>query len=303
MEPTPRHAAVLFADIAGSTRLYETAGDAAALAMIGRCLDVMRAVCEERDGRVVKTIGDEIMAVFPSAANAGYAANDMQARIVALGEGGGPPLSIHAGFHAGDVLESAADVFGDTVNVAARMCALAKGGQTLIDATTMESLPMALRTRTRCLDVSSVKGKEADLEIHELIWQETQEDLTTLAPRRAGRNARLTLRYRDQEIDAAELAALTFGRDGHNDVVILDRKASRLHARIERRRDKYVLIDHSTNGTFLAVQGESEVELRREELLLRGRGRIYFGHPSVEDPGGEAVEFDTGALGAATDAS
>jgi len=299
MQPAARHAAVLFADVAGSTRLYETAGDAVALALIGRCLDVMRVVCEERDGRVVKTIGDEVMAVFPSAANAGYAANDMQMRIAALGADGGPPLSIHAGFHAGDVLESEADIFGDTVNVAARLCGLAKGGQTLIDAVTLEGLPMALRSRTRCLDVSSVKGKEADVEIHELIWQETEDDLTTLAPRRAGRNARLTLRYRDREIDAAESAALTFGRDGQNDVVILDRKASRLHARIERRRDKYVLIDHSTNGTFLAVQGESEVELRREELLLRGRGLIYFGHPSVEDPGTDAVEYDTGAPGAA----
>lgn len=295
MESVTRNAAVLFADVAGSTRLYETAGDAAALVMIARCLEVMRQVCEERNGRVVKTIGDEVMAVFPSVGNAGYASIDMQSRILALGGECGSPLAIHAGFHVGQVLESDADVFGDTVNVASRLCALAKGGQTLIAAATVEQLPFALRSRTRCLDVQSVKGKEADVEIHELIWQEADTDLTTLAPRRAGRNARLTLRYRDKEIDAAELPALTFGRDGNNDVVILDRKASRLHARIERRRDKYVLIDHSTNGTFLAVQGESEVELRREELLLRGRGRIYFGHPSVEDPGGDAVEFDTGS--------
>ncbi|MCL4762917.1 MAG: adenylate/guanylate cyclase domain-containing protein [Burkholderiales bacterium] len=294
MESATRHLAVLFADVDGSTRLYETAGDAAALLMIGRCVEVMRGVCEERDGRVVKTIGDEVMAVFPSAGNAGYASIDMQARIAALAANGGPPLAIHAGFHAGQVLESDADVFGDTVNVAARLCGLAKGGQTLLAAETLEALPFALRSRTRCLDVHPVRGKEADVEIHELLWQETQEDLTTLAPRRTGRNARLLLRYRDREIDAADMAALTFGRDGNNDVVILDRKASRVHARIERRRDKYVLIDHSTNGTFLAVQGEGEVELRREELLLRGRGRIYFGHPSVEDPGGEAVEFDTG---------
>ncbi len=71
MESATRNLAVLFADVAGSTRLYETAGDAAALLMIGRCVEVMRGVCEERDGRVVKTIGDEVMAVFPSAGNAG----------------------------------------------------------------------------------------------------------------------------------------------------------------------------------------------------------------------------------------
>ena len=76
--------------------------------------------------------------------------------------------------------------------------------------------------------------------------------------------------------------------------MILDRKASRLHARIERRRDKYVLIDHSTNGTFCKLQGEREIELRREELLLRGKGHIIFGH-SGEEPGSDIVEFDTGA--------
>jgi hypothetical protein len=89
--------------------------------------------------------------------------------------------------------------------------------------------------------------------------------------------------------------ALTFGRDAANDVVIGDRKASRVHARIERRRDKYVLVDHSTNGTFCTLDGEGEVELHREELLLRGRGRIVFGHPWLEDPACEAVLFDTGS--------
>jgi class 3 adenylate cyclase len=288
-----RHAALLFADIAGSTRLYETLGDAVALTMIGRCLDVVRQVCEERDGRVVKTIGDEVMALFPSAGNAGYATAEMHNRIVKLGNGSGPALRIHAGFHFGPVLVDASDAFGDTVNVAARLCSLAKAGQTLIARETLEQLPGALRARSRSQDVQAVKGKQDEIELYELLWQESEEDLTTMAPRRAGRQARLTLRCGDRELDVAEQNVLTFGRDGQNDVVILDRKASRLHARIERRRDKYVLIDHSTNGTFCTVQGEREVELRREEFLLRGRGRIIFGH-SVEEPGTDIVEFDTG---------
>ena len=288
-----RQAAVLFADIAGSTRLYETLGDAVALMMIGRCLDVIRQVCEERDGRVIKTIGDEVMALFPSAANAGYASSEMHKRVGELGSGGGASLAIHAGFQFGPVLLEQADAFGDTVNVAARLCSLAKGGQTLMTAQTLEQLPAPLRVRTRSQNVQAVKGKQDDMELFELLWHESEEDLTTMATRRAGRQARLTLRCGERQVDVAEANVLTFGRDGQNDFVILDRKASRLHARIERRRDKYVLIDHSTNGTFCVVHGEREVELRREELMLRGRGRIIFGH-SVEEPGSDIVEFDTG---------
>jgi hypothetical protein len=214
--------------------------------------------------------------------------------VAALNESGGPPLAIHAGFHFGPVLEDQSDAFGDTVNVAARLCSLAKRDQTLMAAQTVEHLPAPLRVRTRSQDVQAVRGKAVDIELFELLWQDSQDDLTTLAPRRTGRHARLTLRCGEREIAVEDANVLTFGRDGNNDIVILDRKASRLHARIERRRDKYVLIDHSTNGTFCTLQGEGEVELRREELLLRGRGRIVFGHPSVEDPAADAVEFDTG---------
>lgn len=296
MDNAPRHAAILFADVAGSTRLYETAGDAVALTLIGRCIDVMKAVCEERDGRVVKTIGDEVMAVFPSAGNAGYASIDMHGRIARLAAEGGVRLAIHAGFHCGPVLEDAADYYGDTVNVASRLCSLAKGGQTLMAAETLDHLPMPLKVRTRSQDVHAVRGKQADIELFELLWQDAEEDLTTLATRRVGRRARLTLRYGEREIELDEDdSALTFGRDAANDVVVTDRKASRVHARVERRRDKYVLVDHSTNGTFCTLDGEGEVELHREELLLRGRGRIVFGHPWVEDPGCEAVLFDAGS--------
>jgi class 3 adenylate cyclase len=289
-----RHAAVLFADVAGSTRLYETAGDSAAQLMIGRCLEVMGDVCHEHDGRVVKTIGDEVMALFPGAGNAGYAAIEVHKRIAALNDNGGPTLAVHSGFHFGPVLEDQSDAFGDTVNVAARLCSLAKRDQTLMAAQTVQQLPAPLRARTRSQDLHAVRGKSADIELVELLWQDSEDDLTTLAPRRSGRHARLTLRCRDREVALEDANVLTFGRDGNNDFVILDRKASRLHARIERRRDKFVLIDHSTNGTFCTVQGEQEVELRREELLLRGRGRIFFGHPSVEDPNADAIEFDAG---------
>jgi hypothetical protein len=77
---------------------------------------------------------------------------------------------------------------------------------------------------------------------------------------------------------------------------VADRKASREHARIERRRDKYVLVDVSSNGTFLTFHGGQEMALRREEVVLHGRGSISFGHSYGADPT-EVATFEVEALG------
>lgn len=291
-EAAPRQAAVLFADVTGSTRLYETLGDTEALAAINRCLDVIRRVCEEYDGRIVKTVGDEAMAVFPSAANAAYAAMSMQARVAELRTRAGAPLSIHAGFHFGPVIDENADVFGDSVNVAARLSELAKAGQTLVSAETADALSPTLRARMRDHDMHTVRGKQDDIRVFELLWQDSEAELTALVTRAAAKPARLVLRHEERVLNLdVRTHVVTFGRDARNDFVLADRMASRLHAQIERRRDKFVLIDWSTNGTYCTVAGEDEIELRREELVLRGRGRISFGHTYLEDPA-EVVEFD-----------
>src|ERR1700759_5648311 len=118
--------AVLFADIAGSTSLYEVLGDARAKAMIDEALAVMKAVTAQQQGRVIKTIGDEVMCVFDTPDRGFIAASDMQARIDGLPVADGAKRKIRVGFHAGPVIEEHGDVFGDTVNTAARMAGLAK---------------------------------------------------------------------------------------------------------------------------------------------------------------------------------
>jgi adenylate cyclase len=291
MESAPRKLVILFADVAGSTKLYETLGDAEALATIGRCLDVMKAICDDHGGRVVKTIGDETMAVFPLPANAAYAAIAMQTQISALRTSKGAPLAIHAGFHFGPVIDDNTDVFGDAVNVAARLSSLAKAGQTLISAETVEVLSPALRARTRDQDAHTVRGKQNDVHTFELIWQDSEEELTTMSTRQAIRPAGLKLTHGARELELDQNSApITLGRDAQNDIVIMDRKASRLHARIERRRDKFVIVDVSSNGTYCTMDDETEILLRREELVLRGSGRLCFGHSS-DDDGGEKVEY------------
>lgn len=283
--------AVLFADVSGSTRLYETVGDSDALAAIGHCLGLVRVACEGYGGRVVKTIGDEIMAVFPTADQATEAAADMQARIGELPPVASAPLAIRVGFHFGPALEVEGDVFGDSVNVAARMVSLAKGAQVILSAQTAATLAPVLRARVREIDSLTVKGKQADIGICELIWRAEDDDLTALATRPVRPPARIRLRHGAREIvlgDANPVVRL--GRDPQNDVVIADRMASRTHARIERRRDKFVLIDQSSNGTYVTIEGEPEIHLRREEMILRGRGHFSFGHAWAGD-GSEVLAF------------
>jgi adenylate cyclase len=288
-----RDLCVLFADVSGSTRLYEKLGDAEALRAIGRCLECMERAVLANKGRVIKTIGDEIMAVFDTAEAGMLAASDMQQRIDSLPLQSGAKMAIRAGFHFGPAIDENNDVFGDTVNVAARMAGLAKASQIVTTETTVRLMPELLQRSTRDIDALTVKGKELDIRVHEVIWQENAE-LTMKSgsmPAVPAAEARVRLRHGTSEILLnAERPAVSLGRDAGCDIVIRDGSASRSHGKIERRRDKFVLVDISTNGTYVTFQGEQEFVLKREETILRGRGRIVFGHPWRSDAD-DLVEF------------
>lgn len=286
-----RNLCVLFADVTDSTRLYEKLGDKEAKYAVERCLNRMTRATEQFKGRVVKTIGDEVMALFDSAEAGMNAACSMQQKVADLPPLRGIKLAIRVGFHFGSTIEEAGDVFGDTINTAARMVGLAKAGQIITTSDTVAALPALLRQSTREIDTLPVKGKAEDVRVCEVIWQES-EDITmksaSVAP--APIAALLTLRHGGDEmkLDAGH-DVLSFGRNAACDIVINDRRASRTHARIERRRDKFVLIDQSTNGTYVTFDGEAELALKREEVILRGKGQISFGHAYGD--GGEVVEF------------
>lgn len=275
---------VLFADVSGSTRLYEKLGDAEALRAVERCLNRIRRVIDGHGGRVIKTIGDEVMTTFPTVDAGIQAACEMQHRVTDLPPVSGVKLAIRVGFHFGPAIEENDDVFGDTVNTASRMAGLAKAGQVITTAEALTSLTLAVVPEVREIDALTVKGKAEDVRVCEVLWQEGA-DLTMKA---AGITpvyviARLFVKYRGTELtlDSAH-GPLTLGRDMGNEIVIKDQRASRNHARIERRRDKFVLVDQSTNGTFLRIEGENEVVLKREEMILRGHGTIGFGHSALE---------------------
>jgi adenylate cyclase len=273
-------AAVLFADVSGSTKLYETAGNAIAHAAVESCVNIMRQKTQAAKGRVVKTIGDEVMSVFSSADDAADAAIEMQIAISELPAVGNTTLGIRIGFSYGPVVEREGDVFGDAVNLASRLAAVATKGQIITARETVMRMSPMLKASTRAITTIQVMGKSQEIQVYELMWQQS-EDMTTLASHKPvfkPRNTTLRLKLQDTELVlSAERPSLAIGRDPSAELIVRERMASRAHGKIERRLDKFILTDHSANGTFVTIEGDKEIILRREEFTLRGHGWIAFG--------------------------
>src|SRR5580700_8838610 len=231
--------AILFADVVGSTRLYDVMGDLRARDMVSICIDVMRSATEGRQGTVIKTMGDEIMATFPNADAALNAAAQMQQQI--SNHAGlkveGQPVAIRIGCHYGPVMLENRDVFGAAVHTANLMTS----------AATVDKLSPEWRAACRQIDVATLKGQGNEVVLYEVLWQ--TEDITSMVPgiateSRAARTTRLRLKCEDQELLVDERhSSITIGRAEDNDVVVKGNLISRLHARIEITRNKFVLID------------------------------------------------------------
>jgi adenylate cyclase len=287
-----RQVTVLFADVSGSTKLYESVGDKAAMEAIARCIDQLRQTVESSGGRVVKTIGDEVMAVFSTPDAAAYAAGSMQYAIEALPPVGATKLGVRIAFHCGPVIQNDDDIFGDTVNLAARLVEQAGRGQIIISRETADRLGPVFRSFKRPLYAIHVKGKTEEVELCELIWRHADDMTMSIATRTIAAPEPLVLRlmYRDREIiRRRDNDSITMGRAPDCSLVIANNRASRKHCTIERRHDKFVLADQSTNGTYVTAEGGTEILLRREEFRLGKHGWIAFGQPRAEAE--EVVEY------------
>jgi adenylate cyclase len=280
--------AIVFADICDSTRLYESAGDAAAFALNDRSLELMCEATRRARGTVIRTQGDGMLAIFPDAEAAVTAALEMQ---VAHRQ---QPLRIKIGIHCGPALRGAGgDVYGDAVNLAARISSLARADETLLTEHTAVSLPPELRQRTRLLDSTTLKGKRDLVNIY-LVVDEADIGATILeapAPvlpaRRLGGLELTCGEWKVRVHDAA--AKVVIGRDRDCDLVVQGAYASRRHAVIEVRRDRYVLTDQSTNGTYVCDDHDSQrapVFVKRESTDLGAEGSISLGALPGDNPGG-----------------
>mgnify|MGYP005811914359 CR=1 FL=1 len=282
----------MFADVVGSTRIYEALGDQRAREVIAVCLDLMQAATEKHHGTVIKTIGDEVMATFPTADDALNAAAQIQRTISthpAL-QIEGQAVSVRIGVHFGPVVLEKHDVFGSTVNTANRMTSQAKSGQIMTTAATVDLLSPDWRASVRQIDLAALSVQGAEVLQYEAIWQ--TEDITSMLPSihlggAADRRAvRLRLVMADRELVLDETRPqIAIGRADENDVIIRGNLISRIHARIELSRSKFLLIDQSTNGTFVNAQNGEEAFVRRDSMQLKGVGMIGLGKvPEAESP-------------------
>lgn len=290
-ESTPQQAmaAVLFADICGSTQLFEKYGDLQAQQIEHRVLDTLAAKTSAQSGIVIKTIGDEIMSRFPTPDQAVQAACAMHRTLKENPDLARLNIAVRIGLHYGPVLEvENNDVVGDAVNIAARMASLAKADQIITTRETVGSLSIDLEGMTRSLGRVWVKGKEEEMEILEVIWHESTS-LTQMATggQEELRNlfyAKLMLEYRGRNFDFKPGEPnLTLGRDERCKLRVDRELVSRSHAHIEFRQGKFILVDRSTNGTYILLENGSRFFVRREEFALHDKGFICLGQAITEN--------------------
>jgi hypothetical protein len=196
---------------------------------------------------------------------------------------------LRVGLVEGGVIIEEGDLFGDAVNVAARLSDLAGKGQILTTVETITVVKVEKEVDTRPLGPRQVKGRREPLEVVEILWEEEQKAYTSLrfTPMMQDVLKRvIRLRWEDK---TAELSSggeeyhITLGRSEENTVQVDNPEASRRHATIELRNRNFYLIDHSTNGSYVSAPDGSAIPVRREAFLLTGAGDIGLG--MVPNPG------------------
>jgi adenylate cyclase len=289
--------AILFADISGSTALYDKLGNELALRLISRTLGVLKREMDAHRGTLIKTIGDEIMCTFASVPAAVNAARAMQNAIEEQSPVNGNHPYVRIGLHAGDVIQEKGDIFGDAVNVAARVAAITRARQILTTQTVVDMLPAELRKKARPIMRTELRGKESTLAIFLIPWEKEDTMSTRIGmsalrkPAESLSRHELLLRYREQVLTLNEdFKSVLLGRDEACNVAIKNKLASRQHALIEYNFGKFLLTDHSANGTYVRFSDNQVVQLNNQQIVLHGAGQISCGQAFSEAPT-DVVEY------------
>lgn len=275
----PTKLTVLFADICRSTVLFDKLGDQDALKLIMKALELAGQIVTEQNGTIIGTIGDEIMCTFISPEEALIAARQIHKMMQQNTLMQSNQLAMRVGINSGTVVSLSNSVYGDTVNIAARLAQQAKANQSLVSSSTIASIDEILRDQIRHIGQINLRGKAGAVEVHELLETDTEEEITEVSTNKklVTRSFLMTARYRTREMRFDPmLIRFLFGRGQDCDQTIDHPTISREHAEILYRNGQFLLRDFSTNGS-LVIQGDSTEQLHRSSLELKGHGEIYLG--------------------------
>lgn len=281
MPQTDNHLATVFSDIVGSSRLYASLGNERAKQKIDQAISIMRDLVAQHKGTVIKTIGDEIMCSFDDPEIACAAAVNMNQTLNAM------HFYLRTGVSFGPVIHDDNDLYGDTVNNAAFLARTAQASQILLDANTYSNLDER-REQCEFFDRIKLKGESEASLIYRLNWEQTDNtalDATVVSSKivAAARqfDSKLIIKFDDQTFVVNENSEVAVGRDQSTvQICVKNKNASRKHCSFAFNRGKFILRDHSTNGTYLLQKGYKEVFLRRESTPLLTSGVISIGQPN-----------------------
>lgn len=292
---------ILFADLRGSTGLFETLGNAEATSVVTHCVSALGPAVTHRGGHVVKTLGDGLMAVFDTPAHAVKAAVQMHevlAEIVARGSERGASsglrqLRLQVAVARGEVVEMAGDCFGDAVNVAARLLDHAGDNETLVTGQVLAGLPQAQRARFRSLDQIALRGRVEPVQVFVLGGRRSSDSAATQfgdVPAAAEPDAVRLVWLDRQVVFASRQMPVVLGRSPQANFRVEDSRVSRSHARLDWHGGSFQLSDLSYNGTYVRFADGEIVSLRRGSCLLHGSGAIGLGGSPI-DPTSACVRF------------
>lgn len=282
---------VFFADLVGSTGMFERLGDAAASRLVTQLVNGMRVVCEKNNGRVLKVLGDGLFVVFPGPADAISASIAIQRQLLAQPQhagAGGKPVQVQIGIASGEVVEIDGDCFGDAVHCAAALADLAGAAQIMTTDKVWAMLIDAHKASLRSMGPMYLRDKAAASHVYRVEWQANHDEDATMARRSLFApmpDVRLEIGYGDRTIVLGTRSGkFTMGRSSDNTLTINDQRVSRAHASVQWRGGLFVLVDTSSFGTWVYFGDQPEaVVLRRTECVLAGSGVFVLGCQRTEE--------------------
>lgn len=160
---------VMFTDIVDSTGMTTRLGDLRAVEMVRAHDGMVRRALAEYHGREIKHTGDGIMAAFDNVAAAASCACAIQQAFAAFNRNSSERLQVRIGIHAGEPVEDSNDLFGATVQIAARICQTAAAESIVVSETVRGLLEDAVRLHA--IEPQQLKGFAALITLHEVIWR------------------------------------------------------------------------------------------------------------------------------------